>query len=360
MDFILGADFAMALMLIALIRRRENGLPADAWLILALIALAAIAAGLAINSRLDPPPYAWRPFAVLVSGPAFLVAPTAIYLYIRSATGRFRRADLLWFAPAGLMWLWLGGNALAAERVEMLHGFVFQAEAAPSLGRAFTPLAVLASLAFPWLGLRTLARHRAALRDQLSDLSGVDLSWTLAVLWSQAVGVVLGGAIIALAAFDAGLGYGQAFGLILLLIGLQLAAAGWFGLGQPAPPPPLPASTTPNAAAQADFEALIRLMDETQLHREAELRLDQLAERAGRSAPQVSAALKAGGTNFFDFVNARRVAEAQAMLQDRALARVSILNIALDAGFASKASFNRIFRARTGLTPSACRAAALS
>ncbi|NOK16040.1 AraC family transcriptional regulator [Corallococcus carmarthensis] len=35
----------------------------------------------------------------------------------------------------------------------------------------------------------------------------------------------------------------------------------------------------------------------------------------------------------------------------------SLLTMALDAGFASKASFNRIFREHTGLSPSAWRTA---
>lgn len=360
MDFVLGADFAMAAMLIALIRKRQGGLAADGWLILALASLAVIAGGLAINARLDPLPFAWRPAAVLVSGPAFLLAPAAIYLYIRAATGCYRPADLLWFAPAALMWLWLGGHAMAADQVEMLHGFVFQAGPSPSFGRAFTPLAVLASLAFPLLGLRALAQHRRALRDQLSDLSGVDLSWAGAVLWSLAAGVVLGGGIIALAAYGVVLEYGQAFSLVLLIIGVQLGAAGWFGLGQQKPPPPIADEPPANAAAKADFEVLARLMDETGLHREPDLRLEQLALAAKMSAPQLSAALRAGGTNFFEFVNDRRVAEARRLLGDRDLARVSILSIGLDAGFASKASFNRVFRARTGMTPSVCRHEALS
>ncbi len=59
------------------------------------------------------------------------------------------------------------------------------------------------------------------------------------------------------------------------------------------------------------------------------------------------------GLSFHDFVNQYRVAEFQrrvALPQNR---HFSLLSIALDCGFNSKSSFNRIFKQATGLTPSA-------
>jgi AraC-like DNA-binding protein len=60
--------------------------------------------------------------------------------------------------------------------------------------------------------------------------------------------------------------------------------------------------------------------------------------------------------NFYEFVNTYRVNEAKKQLEDsRRLTKVSILSIAYDCGFNSKSSFNRIFKQKTGMTPSEFR-----
>ena len=58
-------------------------------------------------------------------------------------------------------------------------------------------------------------------------------------------------------------------------------------------------------------------------------------------------------------MNGYRLAEAEAALSDPAQAAVSILTIALDAGFGSIGPFNRAFKAETGVTPSEYRRLAL-
>ncbi|MCB0287465.1 MAG: AraC family transcriptional regulator, partial [Calditrichaeota bacterium] len=52
------------------------------------------------------------------------------------------------------------------------------------------------------------------------------------------------------------------------------------------------------------------------------------------------------------FVNNFRVKEVQARMLDQENSDYTLLAIAMDAGFSSKSSFNRIFKKHTGLTPS--------
>lgn len=56
--------------------------------------------------------------------------------------------------------------------------------------------------------------------------------------------------------------------------------------------------------------------------------------------------------NFFDYVNTYRVEEAQKRLLDPEFKNLTILAIAYDCGFNSKSTFNRIFKQKTGQTPS--------
>lgn len=57
--------------------------------------------------------------------------------------------------------------------------------------------------------------------------------------------------------------------------------------------------------------------------------------------------------SFIDLVNSYRVEAAKWKLASGALKKYSIVGIAMDCGFASKSTFNRIFKKTTGLTPTA-------
>lgn len=56
--------------------------------------------------------------------------------------------------------------------------------------------------------------------------------------------------------------------------------------------------------------------------------------------------------NYFDLINSYRVEDAKEMLINPKFDNFTILSIAYDCGFNSKSSFNRIFKNKTGLTPS--------
>ena len=59
--------------------------------------------------------------------------------------------------------------------------------------------------------------------------------------------------------------------------------------------------------------------------------------------------------NFFDIISDHRINEAKRMLKDPNNKKKSILEICYDVGFNSKASFNSLFKKKTGLTPSQFR-----
>jgi AraC-like DNA-binding protein len=55
--------------------------------------------------------------------------------------------------------------------------------------------------------------------------------------------------------------------------------------------------------------------------------------------------------NFNDFVNAYRVKDVQERLIDRANQHFTISSIAIESGFNSLATFQRVFKNTTGMTP---------
>ncbi|WP_339708393.1 two-component regulator propeller domain-containing protein [uncultured Kriegella sp.] len=98
---------------------------------------------------------------------------------------------------------------------------------------------------------------------------------------------------------------------------------------------------------------LDRLMKAEELYLDAELGLNQLAEKLGVSANHLSMLLNEYiGKNFYDYINTFRVAEVKRRLKDPAYKKQTISSIGGDCGFNSKSAFNRIFKNFTGQTPS--------
>jgi AraC-like DNA-binding protein len=105
---------------------------------------------------------------------------------------------------------------------------------------------------------------------------------------------------------------------------------------------------------QAVEEALQRLMDGEQVFREHNLTIAALAGRLKVPEHSLRRLINTtlGHRNFNAFVNGYRIAWAKAALADPTKARLPILTIAYDAGFASLAPFNRAFRVEVGESPS--------
>lgn len=100
------------------------------------------------------------------------------------------------------------------------------------------------------------------------------------------------------------------------------------------------------------FEQLNELMRNKELFKRPELTLSELATEIGLHQKQLSFIINQfSGKNFFNFVNEFRVMEAQDLLLDEKYAHLSVLGIAFEAGFNSKATFNASFKKVTGQTP---------
>ncbi|WP_420322576.1 helix-turn-helix domain-containing protein [Flagellimonas sp.] len=88
---------------------------------------------------------------------------------------------------------------------------------------------------------------------------------------------------------------------------------------------------------------------------DSELRLDNLADLLGISRHHTSQIINEYfNTNFFDFVNSHRIAEAIELLEAKKK-EVNLSEVGYLAGFNNTVSFNKAFKKNTGLTPSKYR-----
>jgi AraC-like DNA-binding protein len=106
--------------------------------------------------------------------------------------------------------------------------------------------------------------------------------------------------------------------------------------------------------AEADkyFAILCSAMEGDRIFLDPELNLTKVAAYTGIPAKVISAVLnQCYQKSFNDFVNAYRVKEASQRMLDPAYQQLTISGIAMDSGFNSQATFQRAFRAATGMSP---------
>ena len=140
------------------------------------------------------------------------------------------------------------------------------------------------------------------------------------------------------------------------MIGLYLGVEGWrhSTLRFPVLAPP----STDDARAGPDWSSIGRDFDarlrEGGWASEPDLSLAGVARRLATNTGRVSRAINLGlGLNFAAWINGVRAEAVVAALD--AGSEDDLLTLAFDAGFSSKASFNRAFQARFGVAPSRYR-----
>jgi AraC-like DNA-binding protein len=183
--------------------------------------------------------------------------------------------------------------------------------------------------------------------------------------------VALAAVLVLWAGFDIAtrllqLNYFQRFPLYVALAVLLAVVAleGYRQAGQRHPHPhpsdpapgqarPVPAPEAPSAAPwSAQGERWREHTRQAGWWRDPELSLESLARHLGTNTNYLSRAFNEGlGQNFAQVIGALRVQWVQEQLRSRP-APVELLALAFEAGFSSKTSFNRVFKAVTGATPS--------
>jgi AraC-like DNA-binding protein len=234
-------------------------------------------------------------------------------------------------------------------------------------------------LALAW---RTHARYQRWLDTALSNREEFRLDWPRRFLIACSVTVAIWVAASGYEAAVGGFTYFDRFPLYiwfsLLVYGLGLGGLRSAGLAYPRPwtlvDGEVPAvgateggggsgAPTPESAfdRQVDWQAMGARYDaEVRAHgwwRDPELTAPRLARLLATNSTYLSRALNEGlGRNFNEFINGIRIEAVQTELRSADTAR-DILAVALDAGFNSKASFNRVFKRITGVTPTEYRRA---
>lgn len=113
-----------------------------------------------------------------------------------------------------------------------------------------------------------------------------------------------------------------------------------------------PARQPVPAELRAKGACLKKAMEANRYYEDPELNLNSLAEKVSMAPRELSKAINTVfKKSFNDFVNEYRVRDMVSKMQDPAYDNITLLGIAFEAGFNSKATFNRAFKQITGKAP---------
>jgi AraC-like DNA-binding protein len=352
----IGVGFALAVGLLLAFTRRNAVANRLLTLLLLVFAMKLMPYVLGFAGYYDA--YPWLSFAPFELG---LAIGPLLYLHVRRLTAdRLPRGWAWHLLPAGLQFVY--------RTVVFVQPLAFKNDWNDRIHRDWidppeTFLGLLSFAIYLWLALRTYRGYQRWLDAHLSNREEFRIVWLRNVLVAFAVALPVW-AIYETLSYGIGFDYFQRFPLYVCftLLVFHLGLEGWRHAGTVYPLPatfePAPVRAEPAArdwAAQG--RDWLARTEAAGWWRDPDLSLERLARHLGTNTAYLSRALNDGlGLSFNDAINRLRVDEVCRRL--RTEDGGDLLQIALDAGFSAKSSFNRWFKARTGTTPSQFRAAA--
>ncbi len=298
-----------------------------------------------------------------------------IYLYIRSCVdknSKFNKKDLLHFIPVLVYVLW---NIYIYIYDSQQAGFddTFNGVLKESLGFKYwttvTTIHTIQLALYLFLSFRMYSKYRTSLIHHFSNTYKYELKWLRNFLYLFSFLFIYDVLQSITDGFILDLHWTEEwwFQFFSILVVIYLGVKGYFTSTESLPDLSMDLEET-NSLEKSRFqnldkthyleelESLKLLMSSEQLFLDPSLSLRSLSQRSGHPPSQLSKIINiAAGQNFNDFVNQYRVELVKERISSPDTAHLSILAIALDAGFNSKATFNRVFKKLAGSSPSSFR-----
>lgn len=216
------------------------------------------------------------------------------------------------------------------------------------------------NLAFLYFSIRHYRKYRQWLDENFSDTEKVKFDWLRNFLYIFTSVLILGAFFDFTNSFLFKLSYIQFFyfEIVLALTTYYLAVAGYLRSQtieldfSEVKSEEIEQRKTllPENELEKLKNKLSELMTKDRIYLEPTLTLTDLSRKLGVNSTVLSYAINNGfGKNFNDFVNEFRISEVKEKLTNGDDS--SLLNVAFDCGFNSKATFNRAFKKFTGISP---------
>jgi len=344
---------AQGLVLALMLWRAPANRAANRWLALLILAVAALITPYIIGFAGFYDQWPWLSFTPLSYTLAF---GPLLWLYATSLCGR--QTVRLWphFLPVAVQF---AADALVFPFPLETKNWWDTVAHAPIIAPMFRVATFVSLGLYGWLAWQSWADYRRWLRENVTDAVDFDPDWIRNFLIALGLVVLVWLGFFTANVRDPSRNYFDQFWLYVIFSGLviYLGVEGWRHAGMRYPLPSEQVAEPASAgrdwtALGARFEAEI---EARRLWQDPDLTAASLARALGTNSNYLARAFGEGlGANFNAVINRRRVRQVQAWLADPADTR-AILTMAMDAGFRSKASFNRAFAEFAGMTPTQAR-----
>ena len=306
----------------------------------------------------------WPALSILM-GSVILTYGPLFYLYIRAMTDKDRRQtpiDVLHGIPFLLGLIAYGAYLSLPGSGSASSGVVGSAVRSPWL--VVLTLAILQTIAYVVSIIRLLREHSERIKATYSTIDRINLGWLRRRLFVYAAIWAVGLAMVAAVRLES-----RAIGLVgqivFFLIALNTFVTGYlamlqpeifFGLSEARPARRYERSSLTPENAALHKTRLLELMEREKSFLDPEITLPKLAQALEISVAHLSRVINdLFGRNFYEFINHYRVEDAKRRLAMPDAGREKLITVALDCGFNSLATFNRVFKELAGRTPSEYR-----
>lgn len=363
---IIGAFQAIALVLLLLVKRSKG--VADYILsgYLFISALIIVLAYLEIWNRNLGYPYPWL---INLSTPLILVIGPTLWFYVKSLTDQHFKFKAIYaltlipFAVVVAMLLaryYLQPDALKItieQNEEFKKDLVFY---------IIVAIIALSNLGYTLWGLLLIKRYRQKLKTYFSRTETIDLAWLKFLLISALIcymcisGLYILDSIVGLVSYATlqlfGFSIASVFVMVLGFFGLKrgsIFTSSSIGFDMEGAIS-ISSSTAPlNRDEEAFVHKLLAHMKNSKPFLNPDITLARLSEEIGVSPEYLSGVINGRlNMNFFDFVNHHRIEEFKTLCREPKNHNLTLISLAYDCGFNSKATFNRVFKKSVGITPS--------
>lgn len=325
---------------------------------------------------------------------ALLMGPV-IYFYLQSLLNpsfKFGKREWLQLLPSILYNTWILVVAIT-DRLILKKYFLMDGQNDPDFNSWYVALSLISLLIYLLLSFKYYQRYKTLIYQELSFADDVTYKWIRNFLIAFFLYFFSSLIIGLLDFFDVGIGYTGTWWYYLLfaIIYYYIAIAGYsnsivtkanyqlaflqYKMPSLLDDYNLPTDTTtqdidfeevtaekqqqetkiqkPNNLALAEWKTKVLAAIVTdKMYQNPELTLTDLSKHLSTNPSLLSKIINQGfEMNFNDLINFYRVENVKIQLQNTANANLTIMSLAYDAGFNSKATFNRAFKKITGKSP---------
>lgn len=368
MTTFLAQGFFVALLLTIIIVAKKGKIIAD-YCLMGLLAIYALTIGGAWFELYNLTHYYPCPHYMNVSWLFLLLHGPILWLYTRALTENnfsIKQEHLLHLLPFTIFVIIHYFNFMhlpAEDKILIMSKLLFMK----------TPLYIISvvvigisSLTYNIWVLALLKKHRQNIENQYSDIEEIDLAWLNRMAIASLIVFSVNVAIYNLNNVIPIIGYYQQSKIAYVLATLYLLYLGFYGIRQGRI-----FTNTPNSSATEEkkleteeglkelenphLDTVVRLKELMELqkpHLDPQLTIARLASQLKIKPEQLSEVLNTTiNQNFYDYINKHRIEEFKIQCLNPDNKHLSILGIAYECGFNSKAAFYRAFKKFENTSP---------